>query len=178
MSPHAYGKFSDAVQKFGAALLVVAPLGALACIYHSYRTTSKRNATFRALHLRRNQPRAQTPYDGCLRREDYALHKLFKRYTADHASTTYSADDIDHLRYQLLAHQGKRTTLKALLGLEGRYLLADHLLEPTGHVRDSPGNIARAVVEHQAKAGQRWGGEAFMTRTFGNLTRRLRGRSA
>ena len=77
------------------------------------------------------------PYSGQLERVDTALHELFATHS-----------DVDRLRYALLKRFASQSTSR------GRRVMPLHILRTDGGVRESAGEIARAIKHHCDKANR------------------------
>lgn len=128
-------------------------------IYFCHRSQSGQKTTFQVLHDTHSDPVPHAPYDGsCLRNVDYDIHRLF-------LESARANEDVEQLRYRLL----KRNTSAWWLFKE-RHLQVEHFFRPSGYARESPGEIADAVVTRRDPAWQWLLGRVGWTR---NTLRRI-----
>ena len=115
----------------------------VACIYRTYLLEQSKSKIFFTLHNNYHQAKPYQPYDGCLANVDSKLHQIFHR-------SEQRNETIEQLRYHLLQNERNRSTIRAFFGFESRHLLIEHLMHPTGHLRESPHEIAHAIIYHKS----------------------------
>ena len=142
-NPQHYKSVQHQLRKYKHQLLVAPSLVFVACIYRTFLLEQTKSKIFSTLHNNYHQAKPYKPYDDCLANVDSKLHQIFHR-SEQHNET------IEQLRYHLLQNERKRSTIRAFFGFESRHLLIEHLMHPTGHLRESPHEIAHAIIYHKS----------------------------
>ena len=98
-----------------------------------------------------------------LRNLDHKLHKMF-------LTSAKEDESVDALRYRLIKYHYSSFWNKS------RLILLTHLVTPTGHIRDSPDQIAHAIAKYTSTMTDIFSGRLFgqfvrnTMRTIGNAT--------
>ena len=163
-----YNNVVNQLNRFKTALCVLPATATIVMLYYKMCQRRTKEAVFHVLHNNYRKAIPYKPYNGkALRNIDYTLHKMF-------LASAKKDESVDALRYRIIQYH--HSTFGSRFGSKTRLILLNHLVEPTGHLRDSPDQIASAIVKYQSTFTDVLSGRMFTRiarntlRTLGNVT--------
>lgn len=163
-----YNNFINQLKRFQTALYVLPATATIVMLYYKMCQRRTKEAVFHVLHNNYRKAIPYKPYNGkALRNIDYTLHKMF-------LASAKKDESVDALRYRIIQYH--HSTFGSRFGSKTRLIMLNHLVEPTGHLRDSPDQIASAIVKYQSTFTDVLSGRMFTRvarntlRTLGNVT--------
>lgn len=163
-----YNNVVTQLNRFKTALCVLPATATIVMLYYKMCQRRTKEAVFHVLHNNYRKEIPYKPYNGkALRNIDYTLHKMF-------LASAKKDESVDALRYRIIQYH--HSTFGSHFGSKTKLIMLNHLVEPTGHLRDSPDQIASAIVKYQSTFTDVLSGRMFTRiarntlRTLGNVT--------